>query len=284
MARVESAQSIREEFADLARRPDAELGPDDLERGAILIAAEEYPELEAAAVCGALTELAALARARLAEVPQGAPQVERMNRFLFGEQRFTGAAEYYDPRNSYLNEVIVRRTGIPITLALVYIGVGRRAGLDVRGISFPGHFLVRCCAGPEEQLIDAFHGRVVTPSECAARLAAEVGPEVDLRPEIHLRDATPREILVRMLGNLQRIFAEQGDMDRLLGCCDRLVLLAPRDPIALHDRALVYQTLGWYAPAIADLDAALAHAAEKSLVSALRQRRDALRQRLGPLH
>ena len=276
------AASPRDQFAGLARRRDADLDFAELERGAILIAAEEYPDLDPGAVRDALDVLGARARERLAD-RDGAARVERLNRFLFEEEGFAGATEYYDPRNSYLNDVLARRCGIPITLALVYIAVGRRAGLDARGIPFPGHFLVRC-AGREPRIIDAFHGRTVSLGECAARLESAPGPGAELRPVLHLRDASAREVLVRMLSNLQRIFAGNGDADRLLACCDRIVLLVPDDPVALRDRALVYQQLGWFAPAIADLESALAHATDADLADALRRHCEALRERLGAVH
>jgi regulator of sirC expression with transglutaminase-like and TPR domain len=278
-----AARSIRERFADLASRRDADLSHADLELGAILIAAEEYPALDLGAVRGALDRLGERAGERLAGAPAGGARVERLNRFLFGEEGFAGAREYYDPRNSYLNEVLARRCGIPLTLAIVYIAVARRAGLDARGISFPGHFLVRC-AGRDEQIIDAFHGRTISLGECEARLANALGPGTALRPELHLRDASAREILVRMLANLQRIFGSSGDAERLLACCDRIVLLTPADPLALRDRALVYQRLGWLAAAVADLDAALEHAADGELSDAIARLRDALRARLGRAH
>jgi len=277
-----TARSARERFAALAGRRDTELGHADLELGAILIAAEEYPDLDLAAVCAALDELGERALQRLTGV-EGEARVERLNRFLFSEEGFAGASEFYDPRNSYLNDVLDRRCGIPITLAIVYIAVARRAGVDARGISFPGHFLVRC-TGRGEQIVDAFHGRTITQDECEARLANALGPGTALRPELHLRDASPREILVRMLANLQRIFAGSGDAERLLACCDRIVLLTPADPIALRDRALVYQRLGWFAAGIADLEAALEHASDADLAGALVRLRDALRARLGRLH
>ena len=271
-------RSARDRFAELASRRDESLGPSELELGATLIAAEEYPDLDHAGVRDAFEALAARARERLAE-SDGAERVERLNRFLFGEEGFAGASEYYDPRNSYLNEVLARRCGIPITLAIVYIAVARRAGLDARGISFPGHFLVRC-AGRDEQLIDAFHGRTITLGECEARLVSALGPGAELRPELHLRDASSREILLRMLANLSRIFAHSGDAERLLACCDRIVLLTPADPAALRDRAMVYQRLGWFAPAIADLETAIEHATDAELAESLSRLRDALRARL----
>jgi regulator of sirC expression with transglutaminase-like and TPR domain len=282
MAASPSARSARDRFAELARRRDENLGLAELELGATLIAAEEYPDLDLAGVHAELDALGERALDRLTGVEGGA-RVERLNRFLFGEEGFAGATEYYDPRNSYLNQVLARRCGIPITLAIVYIAVARRAGLDARGISFPGHFLVRC-AGREERIVDAFHGRTVTLDECEARLVSALGPGAELRPELHLRDASPREILLRMLANLSRIFAGSGDAERLLACSDRIVLLAPADPIALRDRAMIYQRLGWFAPAIADLEAALEYAADADLAGAIARLRDALRARLGRLN
>jgi regulator of sirC expression with transglutaminase-like and TPR domain len=275
-----TTDTIRARFAHLAASSDADL---DVEEGAILIAAEEYPDLDVDAVIGEFDMLGAEARSLLAGSTDPVDRIERLNRFLFDELGFEGASEYFDPRNSYLNDVLERRVGIPITLALVYIAVGRRVGLDVRGVSFPGHFLVKC-AGTEERIIDAFHGRTLSRTDCESRLAAAFGPGVALQPEDHFRDATPREILVRMLGNLQRIFAERADPDRLLSCCDRIVLLTPRSAHALRDRAVVYQRLGWMAAAISDLDSALELAEDAQLARSLEKRRNVLRQRMGLVH
>jgi regulator of sirC expression with transglutaminase-like and TPR domain len=277
---TDPAEDARDRFARLAATPDPEL---DVEEGAILIAAEEYPGLDVAGVRAELDRLGEAARGFLEGARDAGERVERLNRLIFDELGFEGASEYFDPRNSYLNEVLERRVGIPITLALVYIGAGRRAGMDLRGVSVPGHFLVKC-AGSEEHIVDAFHGRSVTREECAARLASALGPETPLSPAVHLRDATSREILVRMLSNLQRIFAERGDAERLLACCDRILLLVPRSPQALRDRALVYQRLGWLAAAVGDLEAALEVADDPQLARALADRRDVLRLRLGPVH
>jgi regulator of sirC expression with transglutaminase-like and TPR domain len=158
------------------------------------------------------------------------------------------------------------------------MAVARRAGVDARGISFPGHFLVRC-AGREERIVDAFHGRTITLGECEARLAEHSGPAPSCARAAPARREPARDP-VRMLANLSRIFASSGDAERLLACCDRIVLLTPADPIALRDRALVYQRLGWFAPAIADLESALERAADAELAETLARLRDALRARL----
>ena len=272
--------SPRDAFARIARLPDAEI---DLAEAALWIAAEEHPGVD---VAESLRRLDALAEALAPGWPQGgtlADRVARLNRYLFAEQGFRGnQRDYYDPRNSYLDQVIDRRLGIPITLAIVYMAVASRLGLDCRGISFPGHFLVRCADGDE--IVDAFYGRTLGRDECEARLANALGPGVELRPELHLRDATPREILVRMLANLQRIFASRGDAERLLACCDRILLLTPRDPMALRERALVYEQLGWVAAAVADLETAVVALSPGPARTKLRARCDALRRRMGPAH
>ena len=276
----EPVEPARRRFAQLASHPDEAI---DLEEGAILIAAEEYPDLEVESVRRDLDALGEAARERLPDRTPHGERVAALNRFLFEEVGFAGAEEYYDPRNSYLNDVLMRRRGIPITLSLVYMCVGRRAGIDTRGISFPGHFLVRC-PGPEEAIVDAFHGRVLSREDCEVRFSGAAGATALFDPAVHLRDATPREILVRMLSNLQRIFAEAGDFERLLSCCDRILLLTPDEPQAMRERSMVYERLGWLAPAIADLDATLRLLPEGEVATSVRARRDALRTQRGPLN
>ena len=194
----------RAEFERIARASDSDI---DLTEAALWIAAEEYPGLGVAGYLTQLDDLADAATPALARATSWHEQVTALNRFLFQERRFGGnAADYFDPRNSYLNEVIDRRCGIPITLALVYMAVGRRLSLEVRGVSFPGHFLVKC-VGEGEILVDAYIGRAVSRADCLGRLRAAFGREVSLTPEI-LRAANPREILVRMPS--QAAIAQEG--------------------------------------------------------------------------
>ena len=275
-----SPELARRRFAALAGRPDGAL---DLEEGAILIAAEEYPALDVGSVRDQLDSLGRAAGQRLAGSADHDQRVDALNQFLFDELGFAGAEHYYDPRNSYLNDVLERRRGIPITLSLVYMAVGRRAGLEARGISFPGHFLVRC-PGPVDHIVDAFHGCTLTREDCELRLRETLGTGAALDPAAHLRDASAREILVRMLSNLQRIFAEQGDFERLLSCCDRILMLTPDQPQALRERSMVYEQLGWLAPAIADLERTLEVLPDGELAASVRARRDALRAQRGPLN
>ena len=271
----------RQRFSEIAARSDAAI---DLAEAALWIAAEEYPELDVTACLARLDALAAEAAPALHAAPDPAARVASLLRF-FAEQGFRGnTLDYYDPRNSYLNEVIERRVGIPITLSLVLLTIGRRLGLPLQGVSFPGHFLLRCAVPDGLVVVDAFERAVLDRDACQRRLDAALPVPALLEPELHLRAATPREVLARLLGNLKRIYADRGDLERTLGCCDRILLLQPDSPTELRDRALVYEGLACHAAAAADLDRLLELAPGHPEAPELRARRDALRARRGALH
>ena len=170
-----------------------------------------------------LARLDALGRrgaCRRAGAPDPAPRASRgSNRFLFVEQGFRGNREdYYDPRNSYLNEVLERRTGIPITLSLVYLAVGRRARPRRARRLLPGTLPGEAACEPADWLVvDPFERALLDRDACQRRLDAALSAARAARPELHLRAASPREILARLLGNLKRIFADRGDLERTLG-------------------------------------------------------------------
>ena len=271
----------RERFAELARLPDAKI---DLALAALWIAAEEYPSLDVRAYLARLDALAAAAAPRLGEAAPEAERAERLLRFLYQEQGFTGNEKSYDdPRNSYLNEVLDRRTGIPITLALVLLEVARRLELPLRGVSFPGHFLVKL-DGPALRVLDPFRGRVLEVSECRARLHAALGPDARFDPERHLRAATPREILVRMLTNLKQLYLRARDFGRTLACCERILLLIPDSPTELRDRGLLFEKLECFAAAAQDLERFLKQVPDDETAPAIRDRLRALRSRPQRLH
>lgn len=271
----------RERFAELARFGDAEI---DLATAALWIAAEEYRDLEVAATRDRIDALAEDARASVETAGSLGERIDALNQFVFEVAGFRGnQAEYYDPRNSYLNDVLERRCGIPISLAIVYLTLGERLGLELRGVSFPGHFLVKCL-GEEEIVVDPFAGCRLSRAICEARLQRAVGRPIALEPRLHLRAATNREILVRLLSNLKQIFAQQRDFGRTLACCDRILLLEPDVPLELRDRALVYEQLDCTAAAAADLDRFLRLAPDDPTSGVMRERRDALRARTGRLH
>jgi regulator of sirC expression with transglutaminase-like and TPR domain len=204
-------------FAHVVSRPEDEL---DLAQAALLIAEPEYPGLDLPHYLDRLDRLAAAARERIAS---GQPDLTSIARFLHEELGFHGNAEdYYDPRNSYLNEVLDRRTGIPITLALVLLEVARRAGVTASGVSFPGHFLVRS----GDTILDPFDGRPLDLEglrELQARVTGQVG---DPDPEL-LQPATKRQILSRMLNNLRGIWQSRGDTRRVREVVERLEVLQP---------------------------------------------------------
>jgi len=274
------APSARERFERIARGPD----PPDLAEAALLIAAEEYPDLAVGDYLARLDELAAGARLALAGAPTPEERVLRLNRFLFDEQGFRGNRDdYYDPRNSFLNVVLDRRTGIPITLSLVFLEVARRVEVAAHGVGFPGHFLV-AVEGDPVIVVDPFFARVLTQGECRERLEEVLGREVPFDPRVHLRAATPGEILVRMLSNLKHIHLRDRDFGRALACCERILLLAPDEPAELRDRGLVLEQLECFVAAEADLSRFLELAPDDASADAVRARVAELRRRAPPLH
>jgi len=245
--------------------------PVDLARAALAVAREEYPDLDESRY---LRMLDALAEGARRGVPAGASierQIGRLNAYLFHEVGFAGnQSDYYDPRNSFLNEVLERRTGIPLSLSIVYIEVGRRCGLRVDGVGFPGHFLCKVQLDGGELVVDPFHrGQLLGLDDIKRRLASTVGDKVRFDPRV-LRAAQPREILVRMLQNLRAVYAEKKDTHRALSAVDRLLLVMPRNPHALRERAELYEALGAAHLAADDLEKALQLEGETSDTGALR--------------
>ena len=271
----------RERFAALAQRPDEQV---DLAEAALWVAAEEYEGLDVAVY---LEQLEVLATDAAPLVGASATPVERisaLNDYLFRARGFTGNREHYeDPRNSFLNEVLDRGVGLPITLSIVYMEVAGRLGLSVRGVGFPGHFLAQLEGSPEV-VVDAFFGQLLGPEDCVERLRSVLGPEAELVPELHLRVATRKEILARLLSNLKQIYAGSGDWVRALACCDRILLLAPDAAAELRDRGLVYEQLACFTAAAADLERVLELTPDSELSAALRDRIEALRRCAGPPH
>jgi len=228
-------------FAHLLRQRDREL---DLESTALVLCEPEYPGLDIPAFLAKLDVMGELARIRLeAERHCGPAPADRMLpilRLLYSELGFHGnVADYYDPRNSFLNEVIDRRTGNPISLAIVLLAVCRRAGVAAFGISFPGHFLV----GVRRRdgtlgVVDPFDGRMVRRAELRALYESATGDPGDI-DERWLVPAAPRQILVRMLNNLRAIYEVRGDQRRLRFVLERMSVLSPSDEVRSRLDALV---------------------------------------------
>lgn len=249
----------RQRFARLLAQPDASI---DLAHAALLVAAEERPGLDVEHYRARLYELGLTARERLAQAKDDNPVVV-LNRFIFEELGFTGnQTDYYDPRNSLLSEVLERRTGIPITLSVVYMEIGRRAGLHVDGIGLPGHFIVRAreATSGESLLVDPFNGKIIDAEDCQERLDTIYGGQAPLT-DVHLRPVSTRDILARLLRNLKGIYAQAGLYRRALSIIERILLVVPGSIEERRDRGALLAQLGHYPQAISDVQAYLKRAA-----------------------
>ncbi|HEX8423080.1 MAG TPA: transglutaminase-like domain-containing protein, partial [Pyrinomonadaceae bacterium] len=248
----------RRRFARLLAQPDASI---ELAHAALLVAAEERPGLDVEHYRARLYELGLAARERIAQAGEESTPIVALNKFIFEELGFNGnQTNYYDPRNSLLSDVLERRTGIPITLSIVYMEIGRRAGVHVEGIGLPGHFIVRAqAAGGEPVLVDPFNGRIVDAEDCQERLDTIYGGQAPLT-DAHLRPVPTREILARLLRNLKGIYAQAGLYRRALSIIERILLVAPAAIEERRDRGALLAQLGRYSEASLDVRAYLKRA------------------------
>jgi len=250
----------------------------DLARAALLIAAEEYPQLVPEIYLQRLDYYAERVKDRLAN--ENAPPVVlgEISRLLFEEEGFRGNAEaYYDPRNSFLNDVLDRKLGIPITLAIVFVEVGWRLGLPLHGVNFPGHFLVRYEGEALRLLIDPFHGGQIRFEDQAQDLLDKVyGRTVTLQPEF-LRRASRKDMLVRLLWNLKTIYLNNRDDTRALAAIERVLLIRPHSIDDVRDLGMVLARLGRNAEAADALDRYLDLAPEAGDAARVRALLDSLR-------
>jgi regulator of sirC expression with transglutaminase-like and TPR domain len=215
-------------FSHVAGRPEADL---DLGQAALVLAELEYHDLDVSHYVGMLDQLGQQVRADSGSPTDAQKVLSRVLRLLYEEMQFRGnSTDYYDPRNSFLNEVLERRVGIPITLAVVLLEVCRRVDVPARGVSFPGHFLVRLSVPRGTLFVDPFDGRLLGASDLRALYARTTGEERDPDPRL-LEPAGKRQILVRMLANLRGIYSTQRDWARLRAVLERLQLLAPSEEV-----------------------------------------------------
>ena len=246
-------------FESVVNKEDARI---DLARACLMIAQDAYPGLEVERYLGEIERMAIRLRSRLPNTGGPQERVATLNQFLFDDLGFWGnTEEYYDPRNSYLNEVIDRKTGIPITLAILYMEVGRRVGLPLEGVSFPGHFLVRLRLRGGMLVLDPFTGGAAqSEAELRERLqrvipegVADNLPVAELPLDQFLEPASNRQILARVLRNLKGIYREADKPERMLDVLNRMLLVVPDASVELRDRGLVYQRLECYRAALKDL-------------------------------
>lgn len=249
-----------------------------LVEAAIAVAQDEYPQLDPQAVLAEIDALADRLRRRLHADVAPMQKLRLLNRYFFNELGFAGNVnDYYDRRNSYLSDVLRSRRGIPITLALLYVELANQLGLQAQGVGFPGHFLVKLHMPKGEVVIDPFSGQSLSREDLDERLAPyrrQRGLVGDFEAPLglFLQAAPPRDTLARMLRNLKEIHRAAGDLGRLAGVLDRLVVLLPQAWEERRDRALVRADLGQTERAAEDLALYLEHRPGAADADALRQR------------
>lgn len=248
----------RQHFYHEINQPDQQI---DLAKAALYIALEEYPEIEIDAYMNALDTMADDVSVLLPAEPYPLRIIQVLNQYLFSDLAFSGNTEhYYDPDNSYLNQVIEQRTGIPITLSLLYLEVSRRVEFPMVGIGMPGHFLIRPAQEDIEIYVDPFNqGEVLFTQDCEDRINQLFNGTVDFRPEF-LEPVSSKQFLARMLNNLKTIYLHKGEMSKVLAAIDRILMLFPDTPYEQRDRGLIYYQTGRWIEARQDLENYLNHA------------------------
>ena len=267
----------RDRLVALAGTTDAR----SLAEGALWIAAEAYPALD---VPHWLARLEALGRRAAERVTPDLPleaAALTVGRLLFEEEGLRGNTEdYYDPRNSFLNDVLDRRLGIPISLSVVYVAVAGRAGLAAAGVGLPGHFVVQVERAGRRQLLDPFHdGRLLDRAGCEA-LVARLRPGMGSLDPRWLAPVTTRQVLVRMLANLKTAYTALGDWGQALAASERILLLVPDALEEQRDRGTLRARLGQTSGAIRDWEAYLVGSPGAPDARVIRHRLRALRQAL----
>ena len=271
-------------LAALASLPDGQV---DLVEGALLVAAAMQPGLDPDAEAARLARLGEEAAARLGEPPASAADgvcLRRLTTFLYREQGFAGDAETgCHPDNSLLNRVLDRRRGLPLTLALVLIEVGRRAGVPLVGVGFPGHFLVRHAHHPEIVLDPFDGGRPLTRGECAELLARVAGRDAVFHPRL-LQPSPRLQVLLRLLNNLHAAHLRRGDAAPALTALDLALVLLPGDPARLRARGMLRLRTCDFAGAADDLERYLAACPDPPDRGAVGELIECARRRLQRLH
>ncbi len=248
------SEAARARFRQIVQRADDDI---DLAEAALLNAKTSYHDLDVERYLARINELARGLRARVPEDAQPDDLIVALNRFLFEEEGFAPNLEdYYDPRNSFLNDVLERRVGIPISLSVLYMVVGWRAGLPLQGVSFPGHFLVKCTLEQGMVILDPYCGGIsLSLQELQQRLREARGGEVSRAIVAGLLvSASKKDILARMLRNLKAIYLERQQHARALPIIDWLLALRPGEAVEMRDRGLTYLKLECFRAALEDLE------------------------------
>ncbi|TVQ11750.1 MAG: hypothetical protein EA368_05050 [Leptolyngbya sp. DLM2.Bin27] len=242
----------RERLYEELNRPSDQVS---LARAALYIAQEDYPQLVVDDYMALLDRMADALRRQLPTDRYPLKIIQAINGYLFTELNFRGnSIAYYDPRNSFLNEVLERRVGIPITLSLVYLELAQRVGFPMVGVSMPGHFLIRPTVAEMDLLVDPFHqGEILFEQDCRNRMKQMFGDLAQLEPH-HLAPISPTTFLVRMLTNLKLIYLQNRDVPKVLEAINRILLIYPEAVGEWRDRGLIYYQQGLLDQALLDLE------------------------------
>jgi regulator of sirC expression with transglutaminase-like and TPR domain len=276
------SQDPYKEFRQAVDQGEANI---DLGRAALTMAAADYPDLAIDVYLARLEQLAADARARLGSETDVYRTIDVLNDVLFREHGFRGNREdYFDPRNSFLNEVLDRRTGIPISLSVLYMEVAQKIGLPLQGVGFPGHFLVKYAGPAEEIVIDPFgQGEIRSRKNLQTMLnrlyRGKVGFDADF-----LAAATKKQILRRMLNNLELIYLRQNELTKGLSVVERLLVLDPASAVDIRDRGIIYLRLECFQQALEDLQRYISLAPRADDAEAIRDQITALTRQVAQIH
>lgn len=257
------------EFRQAVERPEENI---DLGRAALTIALADYPDLDIAGYLRRIDELAVEVNQRCGADANVFRALAALNYVLFKEQGFHGNRDdYYDPKNSFLNDVIERKRGLPITLSILYMEVGQRIGLAIDGVGFPGHFLVKTKSETEEIIIDPFNaGDVKSHEDLQAMLDQIYGGKVRLHRDL-LTALPKKQILKRMLANLKAIYGRRDELVKMVTVLDRLIILDPAAAEDVRDRGAVYLRLECYGQAKDDFETYLRLAPDAKDAAAIRE-------------
>jgi len=240
--KVEKRKLIRDKFAALSKFADHDI---KLDEAALLISAENEPELDIPFFLQRLDTMAIKFETLINDTSELGVSGTGLTQFIHQNEGFSGNTDdYYNPRNSFLNKVLENKRGIPITLALIHICLGKRVGIQVDGMNFPGRFLVKYDNSPST-IVDPFSGRVLSPADCNTLLKQISGPKEVIK-EHYFNTASNKDILVRMLDNLKQIYWQAKSWQESLSCIERQILLKPDNQSYIVQLGVVYEMQGMF--------------------------------------
>ena len=282
---VQASSEVLQAFASLVRSgiDDERI---DLLRAALVFCRIEYPEFDPTPYIHQVEQYAHRVAERIDDPDEAAVCIAALNQVLFQEEMFRGnTVDYYSPRNSFINDVLDRRLGIPITLSLLYLEVARRAGFPLFGVGMPGHFLLKHYdVSGRSILIDAFNcGAIVTEEDCRQKVKSIYSGQISLQPEF-LLTVTRRQMLTRMLNNLRTIYLSQRDFRRAVRVVDLILVIYPRSPEDVKQRAALRYNLNDFSGALADFEEYVKMAPEASDAEEIGQTALSLRRQMAMMN